>query len=414
MKLGLAAIDAVCERLGRPERQFPSALVAGTNGKGSTAASLSALARAAGVRAGFYSSPHLVEVTERIRVNDEDVSVQELEETLSEVFAAADRAPEISVTYFEALTAAAFLVFRRRSVGLAILEVGLGGRFDATNVAPASLAVVTSIGLDHTQELGGTLPEIAREKAGVFRRDRPALARTASPDALAALRDCAAATGALWHDAREETEVRVRQVELGGTTFDLVTPATSGTFRIPLAGAHQAGNAGLAVRAAELLPEVLGALPTQTVADGLSRVRWPGRLESVRADGRRFLLDGCHNPEGAAAIAAFLEESGLAGRCPLVFGSMADKDVESIARELFPRVSGVWLVTAPSGRAATGAELFQRAGPLARDARICGNLREAIGDIPRIPAREPIIVAGSLYLVGEARALLLAEGPETR
>ncbi|HEY6929197.1 MAG TPA: bifunctional folylpolyglutamate synthase/dihydrofolate synthase, partial [Thermoanaerobaculia bacterium] len=162
MKLGLDAIGEVCERLGRPEARVPSVLVAGTNGKGSTAAILSAIAHASGLRSGLYTSPHLISVTERLRIEEEDVSEEELDRALAKVFAAADRVPEVPVTYFEALTAAAFLLFAHRRLDLAILEVGLGGRFDATNVAPARLSVVTTISLDHTEELGATIPAIAR------------------------------------------------------------------------------------------------------------------------------------------------------------------------------------------------------------------------------------------------------------
>jgi dihydrofolate synthase/folylpolyglutamate synthase len=175
MRLGLAAIDEICARLGRPESAVPSVLVAGTNGKGSTAATLSAIAEEAGVASGLYTSPHLESVTERVRIGRDDISAEELDAMLAEVFEASDRAPEVPVTYFEAVTAAAFLVFARRRLDLAILEVGLGGRLDATNVAPASVSVVTSIGLDHMAELGPTVASIAGEKAGVFRAGRPAL-----------------------------------------------------------------------------------------------------------------------------------------------------------------------------------------------------------------------------------------------
>ena len=189
MKLGLAAIDELCARLGRPERRVPSILIAGTNGKGSTAATLSALARGGGLRAGLYTSPHLIRVEERLRVEEADISAEELDGALERVFAAGDAAPEVQATYFEALTAAAFVAFAQRGLDLAILEVGLGGRLDATNVAPAELAVVTSIGLDHTEELGSTLAAIAREKAGIFRREKPALVRATSGEAVEALEE---------------------------------------------------------------------------------------------------------------------------------------------------------------------------------------------------------------------------------
>lgn len=411
IKLGLAAIDAICGRLGRPERAFPSVLVGGTNGKGSTAATLTALAGAAGRRAGLYTSPHLVHVTERVRVGEEDASPEALDGALARVFAEADRAPELALTYFEAITAASFLLFRDGCVDLAVLEVGLGGRLDATNVVPASLSVVTSIALDHTEELGDTLPAIAREKAGIFRRGRSALVRAGDPGAFAALAQAAERAGAQLHDAASEVQVRAVSVGLDGTEFDLETPLLRARLRTPLAGAHQAWNAALAVRAAELLPAELGALSPETAARGLSRVRWPGRLERAASPlGRPVLLDGCHNPDGARALADFLDDAGIAGRAPLVFGAMADKDVEGIAAALFPKVSEVVLVRAPGPRAAAPDELLGRVGALAAKVRTAPDLASALSllDGPAA-ARDaaPIIVAGSLYLVGEARAVLL-------
>ncbi|HYV40516.1 MAG TPA: Mur ligase family protein, partial [Thermoanaerobaculia bacterium] len=338
MKLGLVAIDALCERLGRPERRTPSVLVGGTNGKGSTAATLSAIVKACGLRAGLYTSPHLIDVTERIRVEDEDVTGEELDQALARVFAVADASPTVAATYFEAATAAAFLIFFQRRLDLAILEVGLGGRLDATNVAPAVLSAVTSIGLDHTEELGPTLSLIAREKAGIFRAGRPALVRAPAEEAREVLREQARQRGSAWHDAGAEISVRVLRVGFEGTCFELTTPRRQVSLTTPLPGSHQAWNAALAIRAAELLPEPLLRLTPEGVEAGLRAVRWPGRLERFEIAGHTVLLDGCHNKEGAAALAGFLSDAGLGGRCHLLFGAMADKDIEGIAGILFPAV----------------------------------------------------------------------------
>jgi dihydrofolate synthase/folylpolyglutamate synthase len=408
MKLGLEAIDALCLRLDRPERRFPSVLVGGTNGKGSTAATLSSIAAACGLRVGLYTSPHLVRVTERVRIEEKDILAEELDRALARVFAAADAAPAIPATYFEASTAAAFLLFAERPLDLAILEVGLGGRFDATNVAPAVLSAVTSIGLDHTQELGDTLSQIAREKAGIFRPGRPALARSTAPEALETLRRAAEETGADWHDASAELTVRLEGTGIEGTRFALTTPRRKIPLATPLPGAHQAWNSALAVRAAELLSEPALALTEARLADGVRSVRWPGRLERFVAGGRAVLLDGCHNPEGAASLAAFLADAGLAGRCPLVFGAVADKDVEGIAGILFPAVLGVTLVTVSSPRAATAEALARRVPSAPGGVSTGRDAAEAIETLLAEGGSAPIIVAGSLYLVGEARAWLLA------
>ena len=407
MKLGLAAIGAVCQRLGDPERAASSVLIAGTNGKGSTAATLSAIARSGGVRAGLYTSPHLCAVTERIRVEEEDISPEELDGVLERVFRAADAAPAVPVTYFEALTAAAFLHFRERRVDLAVLEVGLGGRLDATNLAPAAVSVVTSISLDHTEELGPTLASVAREKAGVFRRGRPALARAREPEALDALRSCAGAEGAAFHDAAAEIRVTVRETGLDGTRFEAATPEHRLDLATPLPGEHQAWNAALAVRAAELLRDKAFSFAPAAFEAGVRSVRWPGRIETIEARGATVLLDGCHNAEGAAALAEFLDRAGLAGRCSLVFGAMADKDIEEMTRLLLPAVAGVTFVTGPSPRAATAAELVRRAAPGRREAREATDVTTALAERIAQDGGDPIIVAGSLYLVGQARAWLL-------
>lgn len=408
MKLGLAAIDALCERLGRPERDVPSVLVAGTNGKGSTAATLSAIATASRVRTGLYTSPHLQRVGERIRVEESDLSDGDLDEVLGRVFRAADAAPEIPATYFEALTAAAFLAFSSRGLDLSVLEVGLGGRFDATNVAPAALSVVTSIGLDHVEELGPDAASIAREKAGVFRPGRPALVGWIEEPAASAIAAAARETGSILHEAARELAISGIETSIGGTRFSLSTPGGEYAIETPLPGAHQARNVALAARAAELLAVAVPGLRPGAIPAGAAAVRWPGRLEKLTARGRTVLLDGCHNPSGAAALAGFLRDAGLAGRVPLVFGAMADKDVEEIAASLFPAASTVRLVAAPSPRSATASELARRTAAARPDGIASGNLEAALRDLLARADPAPIIVAGSLYLVGEARTLILS------
>jgi dihydrofolate synthase/folylpolyglutamate synthase len=408
MRLGLGAIDAVCARLGRPERAVPAVLVAGTNGKGSVAAVLSAIAAAGGVRPGLYTSPHLMRVGERIRVAESDLSDAELEGALEPVFRAADAAPEVPLTYFEALTAAAFVAFGERRPDLAILEVGLGGRFDATNVAPARLSIVSSIGLDHVEELGSTVEAIAREKAGVFRAGRPALAGFCEEKARRALAEAARECGALLHEAAKELDVSDVRPSVNGTRFRLSTPVARYDLETPLPGAHQAVNAALAVRAAELVAGEMPGFTREAIEKGVASTRWPGRLEKFSVRGRVVLLDGCHNPAGAEALARFLRDSELLGRARLVFGAMADKDVEQMAELLFPAAESVRLVPAPSPRAATAEDLLRRTSGARPDAVACRSLEAALSELLGDPEPAPIIVAGSLYLVGEARSLLLS------
>ncbi len=404
IRLGLASIDAVCERLGRPERRVPSVLVAGTNGKGSTAATLASIAGSAGLAAGLYTSPHLESATERIRLGAEDIAPEALDAELGEVFAAADRETPIPLTYFEAMTAAAFTAFARRGLDLAVLEVGLGGRFDATNVAPAVLSVVTSISLDHVEELGGTIASIAFEKAGVFRANRPALVASRRPEALAVFDEVAARTGTRLHRLADEVRFAAETVSTAGTRVELMTPQGRYALTTPLPGSHQAENAAAAVRAAELLGPPIRLGPG-VVERGVASVRWPGRLERFSVRGRTVLLDGCHNADGALALVRFLADSGL--KADLVFGAMSDKDVETMGRALAPAVERIRFVPASdSPRAAPPEELVRRFSPGRPDARAAPSLAAALDELLGLPAAESIIVAGSLYLVGEARSLL--------
>jgi dihydrofolate synthase / folylpolyglutamate synthase len=403
MRLGLAAIDAVCERLGRPETRVPSVLVAGTNGKGSCAATLASIADAAGLRVGLYTSPHLEGVTERVRIGRDDVRPEVLDAALGAVFAAADRAPAVPLTYFEAMTAAAFRHFAALDLELSVLEVGLGGRFDATNVSPAVLSAVTSISLDHMEDLGGTVAAIAFEKAGVFRAGRPAIVASRLPGVVAVFREAAARTGAALHLLGEETTIEAKRSDFAGTRFRLTTPEGAYVLATPLPGAHQAENAAVAVRAAELLAPDF-RIGSEAMARGTATVRWPGRLERFERGGRTILLDGCHNAGGAEALARFVSDCGR--RADLIFAAMADKDVESMGAALAPVVRRVRFVPAASARAAAPEELARRFAARG-DARVAPSVAAALGELLRDPAAELIIVAGSLYLVGEARGLLL-------
>ena len=381
---------------------MPSVLVAGTNGKGSTAATLASIADAAGLRVGLYTSPHLESVTERIRVGRDDIDADALDAEVGAVFAAADRAPAVPLTYFEASTAAAFARFARLGLDLAVLEVGLGGRFDATNVAPAILSVVTSVSLDHVEDLGGTVAAIAFEKAGVFRAGRPALVASRRPDALAVFREAADRCGAVLHRLDEEAAIEPGRSGVDGARFRLATPVGRYALATPLPGAHQAENAAAAVRAVELLAPAF-RVPEDAIVRGVAGVRWPGRLERFERSGRTILLDGCHNAGGAEALARFVTDANL--RPDLVFGAMADKDIESMGAALAPVVRRVRMVPAASSRAASPEELLRRFAPRG-EARASSSVAEALDELLRDPEAELIIVAGSLYLVGEARSFL--------
>jgi dihydrofolate synthase/folylpolyglutamate synthase len=406
VKFGLETMRLLLESLGRPERAYPTLLVAGTNGKGSVVAYTDAALRAAGLRTGRYTSPHLVRANERIAVAGRAVTDAELASAVRRVREAAEglvrsRRLRAHPTYFEVMTAAALEHFRRRRVDVAVLEVGMGGRLDATNAVEPLVSAIVSVDYDHQEFLGTTLRAIATEKAGVLRAGRTTVLGPLPEEARRAIAEVGRAVGARLVPARRGVLVRGREKAL-----DVRTPRRRYRALVPLPGAHQRANLLVALR---LLEEAKAAglrFDPGRAARGISETRWPGRLERVEGD-PPLLLDGAHNPAGARALGAYLR-----GRGPyvLLFGAMADKDVGGMARALFPPAAAI-VLTRPRGRRAAGPRALLRRVPLlARRARSEPRPPRALALARRL-ARErgpgvPVVVAGSLYLVGEVVALL--------
>jgi dihydrofolate synthase/folylpolyglutamate synthase len=367
MRMGLDAMRAACAALGHPEGEFPCVHVAGTNGKGSVCAMVESIARAQGLRTGLYTSPHLCRFAERIRLDGEPVS----DSTLAGLL---DRAldPALDLSFFEAATMAALLAFRAAKVDLAIVEVGLGGRLDATNVLPApTAAAITRIAFDHMDRLGSTLVAIAREKAGIAKPGLDIVVGPVDREVRAAIDEVARAAGA--------------------TTSDVsgVDPPA----QVGLAGAHQRDNA----RIATVLGARIGASPS-AIERGIADVKWPGRLERVGS----FLLDAAHNPDGTTALAAHLASLGVPARdVALVFGTLGDKDWTTMLDSLAPHADRrVYL--APRGAARNAVD------PAAMAARCPGAVVESMTAALALVRTAPLaVVAGSLVLVGDARAQLL-------
>jgi dihydrofolate synthase / folylpolyglutamate synthase len=366
MRLGLGPMQEACARLGHPERSVAVVHVAGTNGKGSVCAMVESIARAGGLRTGLYTSPHLSRFAERIRIGGEPLTDEPLAEILGR---ALDEGPDLS--FFETATLAALLAFRDARVDVAVLEVGLGGRLDATNVVPKPVAAgITRIALDHTDRLGATLVEIAREKAGIAKPGLDLVLGPMAPEVRAAIDEVARASGAT--------------TSLAG---DAPLPG-----RLGLAGAHQRDNARIAAE----LARRIGASP-EAIATGLTAVHWPGRLERIGD----FLLDGAHNADGAEALAAHVRTLGARPEdTALVFGALADKDWAPMLDTLAPLANRRVYVALPgAARAAVdGAALAAR-----HPGEIAGSLEDALA----APRPGLTIVCGSLVLVGQARALLL-------
>jgi dihydrofolate synthase/folylpolyglutamate synthase len=393
---GLDGTRALLAALGRPERGLSTVHIAGTNGKGSTAAFAERVLRASGRKTGLYTSPHLLRFTERIRIDGEELDEGETAALAARVLAAR---PDGEATFFEATTAMAFLAFAAHGVEVAVIEAGLGGRLDATNAIERPLAtVVTNVGLDHTDVLGATRPEIAREKAGIFKPGVPALFACADPAARAVLDESARVVGATAQALGRDFEGHSLD---GGEGLLYRGPGGPlGCERLGLAGAHQAANAALALAALGSTPL---AIDDQARRRGLAEARWPGRLEWLADD---LLVDGAHNPDGARALAAALPR--LAGGRPLtlVFGALADKDAAGMLAALVPHAARV-IVTAPPSPRALAPDALVALAPSSPSIEIAPSLAAALARARRPGAR--VLVAGSLLLVGEARRLVLGE-----
>src|SRR5258708_22417476 len=306
---GLGRMRARLRALDRPETQVPAIIVSGTHGKGSTAATLASILRASGYRTGLYTSPHLVDVRERWAIDGANVGDDALDHAVAALRRASDRTG-ILPTYFEALTLLAFIIFADARCEVSVLEVGMGGRLDATNVVRPLAALITPIGIDHTESLGRTLRKIAMEKAGVIHRGAVVLTSNSDPLVLGVLERRAKAFGNRFLVVGEEHDT-------------------------PLAGPFQRRNAALAVRAAEELKERLPKITAESIERGVAERRWGGGLEHLVSGGKNIWIDGCHNAHAAEPVAAFIEAT-LPRPRTLVFGIMGDKNIDPVTRELFP------------------------------------------------------------------------------
>jgi dihydrofolate synthase/folylpolyglutamate synthase len=411
IKLGLDTIGALVAALDHPERAFLPIIIAGTNGKGSVTAMVSRALHAAGLRVGRYTSPHLVHLHERYAIDDADVDDTMLEAALQTVFDAEDRLVANGTltgpaTYFELTTAAAFVLFRSARVEVAVIEVGLGGRHDATNVVNAPFAAITSIGFDHMAQLGTTLTQIATEKAGVIARGATVVSGVGDAEPARVIAAVAAERAARLIAAADGAHVDIQQHD-GETTLTLTTPKrTYGPVHLALRGAHQVDNAVVAVRLLESLEEGGIGGGATAIATGLTDARWPGRLErGVLPNGAPLVLDGAHNPAGAAALAGWLRTSGF-NPVTLVTACMRDKDVDGLLRPLLPLATRVIATAVDFPRALPAADLAATITTIAPSlpVRVANTPAEAMAAASEDGAR--VAVAGSLFLVGAVRAWL--------
>ncbi|HEY0839521.1 MAG TPA: folylpolyglutamate synthase/dihydrofolate synthase family protein [Vulgatibacter sp.] len=417
IRMGLERIEGACAALGEPQGRYPSVIVAGTNGKGSTCAFLASILEAAGLRVGLYTSPHLVSFRERIRIAGEAIAPDDLEEAgrrLVTAWPALGRPGDPdALTYFEAATALAFDAFAAARVDVAILEVGLGGRLDATNVSGKRLvaAAVTRVGLDHVEYLGSTLRGIAAEKAAVARAGVPLVSAPQRKEALEAIRASAGQMGA--------PLVEAAALEERGGALAYTGPGEElGGLQLGLRGEHQRENAAVAIALARILD---GAFATRggsieaAIPAGLRDARWPGRLE-VLSEHPLVVIDGAHNPDGAAALASSFSKTWPGTRPQLVFGVLGDKDRLPMMRSLFPLAGAIHVCPPPSPRAVPAADLAEeaiRAGLAGGTGPSIEAWPDVAGAVSAAMARAgregAVLICGSLYSIGAARALLVGD-----
>ncbi|MCL2877777.1 MAG: bifunctional folylpolyglutamate synthase/dihydrofolate synthase [Acidobacteria bacterium] len=404
MHLGLHRTVAMMEALGNPHMKYPSVHIAGTNGKGSVAAMTEAILRAVGLVTGMYTSPHLVRAEERIRVCGVPAPPSTFASLASDVRAAEETLLEKGIldralTTFEVLTCCAFLRFARQKVDIAVIEVGLGGKLDATNVIRPLCSVITSIALDHQQYLGRTIRKIAAEKAGIIKKGVPAISGCGDPAAEEVMRRRAKTVGTRLFELGRDLAIKNVRMRGGRATMDLQTPARRYVnLKLSLAGEFQTCNAALAVAAVETLePFHIGA---GDIRRGLSGTRWEGRLDEYPA-ARRTLLDGAHNPAAAAILRDYLKQR-KESEIYMVFGAMRDKNIQETAAVLFPLAKHIYLTPLLNTRAAAPEDIANTFPDCRERMTICRDMKSALRAAwANCPPSGLTLITGSLYLVGD-------------
>lgn len=409
----LEEFERFLERLQSPQRRLKTVVVAGTKGKGSTAAMIAAIAQASGLRVGLYTSPHLCSIRERIRVDGAMIAEDDFAALVAELMPHIEAAGMAGVrrfrTFFEILTAMALQHFLRLGVDLAVLEVGLGGRLDATNVATPLVSVITPISFDHTEVLGDTIPKIAREKAGIIKPHGLAVVAPQRPEALAVIQEVCVQQGARLFDVAREVRWQPLQCDWTGSRFDLQSAVrTYPALETPLAGPHQILNAATAIATVEQLQAQGLALSVEGIRQGVQQVQWEGRLETVSRQ-PWVVLDGAHNRDSARCIRDALTTCFQYRRLILVLGISANKNLAGIVEELAPLAAVTIATRAMVPRAAPPQQVAELA------AKWCGRIlveeepqRGLTMAIAEARADDLVLVTGSLYLVGDAKRLLPA------
>ena len=418
-KFSLDEIRILLEALGNPHKKFPSILIAGTNGKGSTATTLASILASSGLRTGCYTSPHLERPNERIRVSSEKTGAAEISDDAFasryfHVHTEADKLVQNGAlpqfpSFFETLTAMAFLHFAEEAVEIAVLEVGMGGRLDATNIVYPLLSIITDISLDHTEWLGPTITAITHEKAGILRPNGTLVTLPQHPEANQALGEAALELNVRGVSATPYMPPRDFHPTGAAEGYPVEAMGEEILVSSPLHGPHQQRNVALAIAAAlELATHHNFPITPATIAAGVRATRWPGRLEEIRSGAETWVLDVAHNPAGAWALRASLREIDPAPRT-LVFNCLKDKPLAELAQILFPLFDTVVFSPIASPRATPMEELLAAAEETGTPAEAAESISEALALAGQQAKAAPIVVSGSVYLVGGARTLLLSQ-----
>jgi dihydrofolate synthase / folylpolyglutamate synthase len=406
MKFGLENIATLCAALGHPEQAFKSIVIAGTNGKGSVTVMVETALRAAGHRTARYTSPHLLRLEERFVIDGREVETAVLRDVVGSVQSTVDSLVtsgklESLPTFFECATAAAFEVFRRAAVEIAVLEVGLGGRLDATNVVTPITTAITSIDFDHQAQLGDTLESIAREKAGVAKPGVPMVCGRVPEAAAGVIREVCELQHAPLIRVSDVVQIEARGD--GGTVDVRVGTRSLGAIRLSLAGRHQRENAAVAVAVMNEVSQRGLPVPDAAIRKGLTEAHWPARLERFVGDGVEILIDAAHNPAGARALASHLQDIGWS-KVTMLFGAMRDKDVNGMLATLAHVCERVICTTAPSPRALPADQLADVARRYASVVEVVPDMKLALQRA--IAYRIPVVAAGSIFLIGPLRDIL--------
>ncbi|MDO9124900.1 MAG: folylpolyglutamate synthase/dihydrofolate synthase family protein [Deltaproteobacteria bacterium] len=408
MIFGLTKIEEILEAVGNPHREIQAIHIGGTNGKGSTAAIIASILRKEGYRVGLYTSPHLIRFTERMKVNEKEIEKEEVADLTEWMRQRIETAGVASpFTFFDFTTAMVFLYFKQKMVDLAVLEVGLGGRLDSTNVIDPLLSIITNIGKDHEDVLGKGILRIAREKAGIIKESRPLITAATQPQVLRLFSKICREKKAPFFRVGKE----FRYVLAGEGSFSY-----EGLHRklwdlsLNLRGSHQMVNATTALGAMEILDDLGYRVSNDAMTEGLKEVDWPGRLEVV-CSSPRVLLDGAHNPDGALSLKESLEKDFEYHHLILLIGIMKDKDLHSILHSLSPLADRIILTRPGTDRAASPALLRKALGRNGKKAEVIEDFRKAINKGLSLTGEEDILcITGSLYTVGEARSYFLPRG----